>query len=576
MKINRFILNKILPALILAGFCGLNSSFPAFAQENMPAENRVKTPQAPLKGNATIIDLSSDKVEYFQDKNQFVATGSAKVFLEDQNSTLEARKITYDQDKQSLIAEDDVKITKDGKIITGRFAIIDLNRESALITDPATDIGQINITAKSADVYPKKMEIRDGKAVMNGKPFAVTLSSIHFASSEFENNDKNLSTNKLRTTNPNKKPVYKIIAREITVKNRQGVNIISVRNADIFLGKIRIATIPYLELTSDKQNRIMETQLPEIGHNKELGYYLGPGHVFNLPNQSTLKVAPLLTYDHGIGAGGLFRYTSDKNKTEFGITSTHSKFIDNMSLRGEQEIFTPQTHLFYNSNTYINDGVFGYVRPRYQVEMVDDRKLASALNMEFWLRSSAGYAQDYDRNYGTTKFQLQGNLFNTKPVLQFRDMLKLSLVSQFKIAAYGNGDTAGILRGGPKVDARLGPVSLSSTYMQAGIYGKTPFDFDEHIYGRSNLLVNGDVKLTKFLDVGYCRNLNLSNIKGRSENQPVNVYSQIYARVGPENFKIAMGYDTRRKATLFGFDMLLGADNAAINFDKLFINQIND
>ncbi|MCK7484566.1 MAG: hypothetical protein MZU97_02745 [Bacillus subtilis] len=84
-----------------------------------------------LKGRAIMIDVTSDKLEYFEDKNQFVATGSAEVDIPEQNSKLQADKIIYDQVNQLLIAEDNVKITKNGKVVNGTFARIELNKESS-------------------------------------------------------------------------------------------------------------------------------------------------------------------------------------------------------------------------------------------------------------------------------------------------------------------------------------------------------------------------------------------------------------------------------------------------------------
>ena len=45
--------------------------------------------------------------------------------------------------------------------------------------------------------------------------------------------------------------------------------------------------------------------------------------------------------------------------------------------------------------------------------------------------------------------------------------------------------------------------------------------------------------------------------------------NQFFAKVGPEDFKFCLGYDTVRKRTALGVDLLVGSDRTALEFDKL-------
>jgi len=51
--------------------------------------------------------------------------------------------------------------------------------------------------------------------------------------------------------------------------------------------------------------------------------------------------------------------------------------------------------------------------------------------------------------------------------------------------------------------------------------------------------------------------------------------NRFYAVVGPDDLKVAIGYDTVRKRTMFDVVFLLGVDNASVKFDKLKIQNPN-
>ncbi|OGI03388.1 MAG: hypothetical protein A2104_10305 [Candidatus Melainabacteria bacterium GWF2_32_7] len=588
VKIN---LNKKIIVFILC-FMVLSPNLPAFAADpvfiNTPAtinqedqeKDKTNNYTTQLRGSAVMIDINSDKLEYFEEQNQFVATGSAEVIIPEQNSKLEAKKIIFDQIQQQVTAEGDVKITKNGKVIHGEYAKIDLDKESALISEPYTTINQVKITANTANVYPKSLEALKGKVSVDNKDLRLLLTSGGYfpgdtSSSDMQNAD----------IDPNSEPTYKIVSKEIIIDSKQNLNVITLKNATVWIGKVKIASIPSLTLSTDKDIERIETMLPEIGHTTELGTYFGPSHVFYMPNGATLKMSPVMSFGDGIGGGAIARFKSDTNKTELGYTTNMNKFV----LNGEQSLLTPNTRLLYGTNSYMDDGYLNYSKAKYLLELVDDRKLASAFNFDLYSRLSAGYAQDYasvnyyndnpgldywdsKNSFGTARFRIQGNLINNKPVFQVQDdLLQLRLQSQFGISAYGTGETVGIVRAGPRLDSRIGPVRLSTTYFQAGVHGESPLMFDRYMHGKSNWLVSGDVKLHRYLNVGHLRSLNLTkdNWEGRLSTENL-----VYARVGPDDVKFRLGYDFVRRRSTFGIDLLLGSGKSALEFDKLRANDL--
>jgi len=551
----KYILSSVVASCLIL-VCCCNT---VLANEKKPEKS-----QQTLQGRAVVIDLNSDKLDYYPEENQFVATGNAEVVIKEKNSRLKAEKIIFNQDTQIITAEGDVRLLKDGAVIKGDFLKVDLNNENAIIDKPQTKIDVININAETANIYGDKIDALKGNAVINEK-MNLILSSNEFGG--FEKPDKTEAETHAKTTNKPlnaiRKSNYRITTKEIIVKADKYRNIIKIKNANIYIGKVKIAYVPSLEISTDKELSQIETMLPEMGHTQQMGYYGGPSHVFHLPFGTTFKVSPLFAFDGGdIGAGGFARLTTSFNKTEMGYTSVKKKFV----VRGEQAFLTPNTKIVYGSNSYMSDGFLGERLPAYAIEMVDDRTyLIEDLNLYYNNRFSAGYAQDCDRDWGTARFKLQGDFITNKPLLQYKDYLKLRLQSQYDFTVYGDGSTFGILRSGPKIDAKLGPLKTSVVYFQGGIHGDSPFNYDKYYYGKSNLVLHNDLKIYKYLNVGYIGSFNIK--KDNFDNRFL-AENQLYFRVGPEDFKVRLGYDSVRERTLFGLDLLVGSERTALEFDK--------
>ena len=49
--------------------------------------------------------------------------------------------------------------------------------------------------------------------------------------------------------------------------------------------------------------------------------------------------------------------------------------------------------------------------------------------------------------------------------------------------------------------------------------------------------------------------------------------NRFYVAVGPDDFKVLLGYDAYRQSTVFGIDMALGADNSEAEFKRMVLNE---
>lgn len=150
-----------------------------------------------INASASMMDLNSEKLEYFPEENKFIATGEAEVFVQSNGARLRAEKITFDPTTQMMTAEKNVRIIKQGSVIKGDFVRIDMTKESAIIDNPNTVVDVIKIKAKTANVYGNNIEALQGSAVINEK-LNLMLSSYSAKKAQRHISSNNSST-------PNKK-----------------------------------------------------------------------------------------------------------------------------------------------------------------------------------------------------------------------------------------------------------------------------------------------------------------------------------------------------------------------------------
>jgi len=552
--------------ILLIFFIGISFAGNCFAKEKTKAPEKEA---APLNGNA-VINISSDFMDYYQEKNQIIATGKVKIHVEDQETVLEADKVTYDRENDLIIAEKNVRIINRKNVINGDFARIDLTEDSTLIDHPNTVISQIKIDAKKANIYPKKgdeskkdIDVFNGTATFNDKNLNYVLST---SGTKYITDPTIVSKAIDKNSETAYKNKYNIHSKKVLVKRDKDVDIITLLNSTITINKYKIAEIPSLTLTTNKETNQMETNFPEVGRKPELGGYFGWGPLINLPGGKTLKVVPLITYGSGVGIGQLSRFTSDTNRTEIAYSTLKEKFV----IEGEQLLpFSPTTKIQYGKNSYIENGFFGRQLPEFIIEAVDNRKLASTNNFDFDLRSSAAFIQT-DHRWSTGRYQVQGNLYNNVPLYKIGKYTTIGANSQFAIDIYGTGDTYGVLRAGPTVSVYKGPLYAWLAYYQGGIYGETPILADRFYYGKSNVTFVTRYKINKYATIGYEASLNLSK---DNWDQKLLAENQLFCWFGPDDLKFRIAYDSRRKVPTFDFNMLLGSDRSNLEFDKLKVTE---
>ena len=296
--------------------------------------------------------------------------------------------------------------------------------------------------------------------------------------------------------------------------------------------------------------------------------HFGPAVVLNVPGGSTLKLAPIVTYDDDFGIGGIARFRNQYNMTEVAYGTSN----DNLLIRGKHKI-VPGLTLNYSRYTNQSEWFLGHRMPKYSTQLTYSRMDKNTdLDLRFAQMYSVGVFVDRKPNQdfkdAEGRFSWMTN--TSKPVYTFLNEegnigLRVSLVAQTVARVYTTGDTLGLFRFGPSLRTKVGPWNQTVSFLQTGKAGETPFWFDRYRYGRSNLILRESIQITKYLSLGYLCSIALNKDYPTDKTFQEN---RIFVSVGPEYAKLAVGFDAKRKNTMFMLTMLVGTKDSDIEFKK--------
>ncbi len=521
---------------------------------------------------STDVAIEADYMDYYPDKYEVEALGNAKVILKGQNLTLYADKIIFNHDLNNIKAYDNVKIVDEHSVTDGDFLNLDLNQENGLITKPITKNYSVRICANEGYLYSDRIEEYKGVAKIlkdYDLKFGAT-SLVGYVNPGTVGMREDPLKKKKDKYSTQESGVYRIKAKTIYIDSKDEHNIMTMKNADIYMKKIKIGSVPSLKVVSDKESQYIETNIPEFGQIAQLGMYAGPGIVLNTPGSSTIKVAPLINYaDSKLGVGGMLKFKNANNVTDIAYGSSRNEFI----VSGRQKLGDDFT-LNYSQNTYQDEWFLGYRRPRYSAHLQYDKQYyIEDLDLDFYQRFSAGYFVDEKSQLGKgeARFrwmtQTQKNLYsyqNEEKDFNFR----IGALAQTGITLYSTGDTTGIVRVGPAFSTKYKKWDQSLIYFQTATAGQSPFVFDKYAYGKSNIVLIENYKVNKYVTVGY-----LSSLALLRDNKDDNMFQEnrFFLSLGPDYAKVTLGYDAFRQTTMMLFSMLVGTEGSEVAFDKAII-----
>ncbi|MEI8377852.1 MAG: hypothetical protein WCF95_04855, partial [bacterium] len=305
--------NRQIKRLIITILAAFLMQLVCFAQEASDTENQrflpgpIETPSEQKefkketkkwgkknKKDASEIEIISDYMDYFPEEDKVVATGNAYVVPEDKMSKLKADKITFLRETNEIIAEGNVKLLKNGVTICGSYMRVDMNKDSALMENPTTQFQKIKIVAKEGYAYSDDIYLIKGKAkIPDNLRMLLSTNSMHTGFEKAEKRDFLKLSESPEYLAKSKKKAFKIKTKEIVLESGKERNIVTMKNATIYKNRLKVATIPSLILSGDKNFSEIDTTLPEFGYLRQLGLYVGPSWLTTGPMSSTVKLAPL-------------------------------------------------------------------------------------------------------------------------------------------------------------------------------------------------------------------------------------------------------------------------------------------
>lgn len=541
---------------------------PEIELKNPFVKMQKQTPEPPKK-EVSQLDIDSDTMEYLSDTNEVEAKGNVKVSTLQDSSTITADRAVLNRDTNLLKFYDNVVLKRGDAEIEGDYMVVDLNEENILLNEPTGRFMTFKITAREGHAYANKLEAINGELELAQK-MEIKLASYGFGMVY----DDTIIDEKLVSYEMRKKrsEPLRIETKEIYIKSNKDHDNITFKDASVYYKKFKLATASNVEIHTDKNQSYVETNIPEIGSISDFGTFIGLGYVQELPRGATIKLIPALVFSDGAGIGAIARVRSKRNMIE-GAWATSS---ENLIVRGKYK-FNDNLRAEYSRHGYMDEWFMGARRPGYLAQLVHHKSWNNDdLGATFTQRLTGGYVAEYSKENqeeqnGTMRLRWQSEL--RKDILSVggkeQDVFfNVAATAQAAATVYGTGETTGLIRFGPQIHSRIKNWGSRIFFAMSGIHGLSPYRFDEYRYGRASISIDENLRLGKYLAIGYAGTF--SPLKDNPEDNLL-TENRFYVMAGPEDIKLAVSHDTVREITSFDVLFLFGSDNLKTKFQKITV-----
>ncbi len=531
--------------------------------------------------NTENIVLDCDNMDYDTETYCLYATGNVNVEFVKQGTTVKADKITYDRMNNTIKAEGNVHIIKNGQVVDGEYIFIDMNEESALIENPITRTATIEMRAKKGYVYGDKI-IQEQGVVDIEESYPINL---HPSSGAPRILERMMLPKDQTIQEDMQKRLVKVKAKEIIITQKGDLETLAIKRLNVKKDKYTLLKLPAIKIYTNKNHDYAESNIWELGSYSYLGSFIGPGFVFEMPKGSVLKAMPILNYDHKIGVGVMGRFSSGTNQTHAAYGTTNSKIL----VRGYQKL---DDHLFlqYSMNDFIDEWFMGRRRPKYGLSLTYKNTYSSK---GFLLKDRLstykhaidfGYYQDFEQEHhykklkstgiGTTRLrymaQVEQNLFSYKDEDK-QKAFDLNVAGQMSAGLYGTGDVQVVGRIGPNIHSQYKRWMQDIGYYQSVYNEGSPMPvFDSYRYGKGNVYLREYFRINKYLTISWYGSM---NITGDSPSDDRFQENSFWLTIGPGDMKLNIGYDIIRQNTFFAFEVMTDAKGAHVEYDKMVIKR---
>lgn len=527
--------------------------------------------------------LDADNVDYDDKTMDITATGSPVLVFPPQNVTIKADKMVYNKASNILKAYGNVEVIRDGRSAFGDYMQINMNEEDAFMDNTRSKVSMMTVNAEKSEMKDDTLTLHNGKFTSDESYFlnfhTRMIGGNNFNSMLIDDDDRSTLSGETGQT------AIHVKAKDIYVNAKRDHDVITLKKANINYGDVNIFNWPSITIHTNKKHEFFDANYPEFGSRGRLGMFLGPGFVFDTPLQggSTLKVIPILNNKSGIGFGGMLKYRSATNYTDFAYGSSADVFV----LKGRQ-FLDDKLYFQYGANSYMDEWWFGSRMPKYTAELIyHDRgvipsTIGNGLDLRFRHRFGIGYMQNNDVNrYGEsipaadvgtlrTRYmaEIDQSLYKYRNLENLFDF-NLSLVMQGSAALYGTGDTQFVGRIGPRVHTQYKYWMQDIGFFASAYQDGTPMQmYDMYRYGHANVYIREALRVNKFLTLAWSGSLTMT---GDAPNGEMFQENSFIIALGPDDFKVNLGYDWVRRQTYFSFILAMDTKGSSIEFDKMEI-----
>lgn len=523
--------------------------------------------------------LDCDNVVMDEETGEIEAIGNPVLIFPAQNIKLTADHMSYNKDSNIMKAFGNVVLTKDGNPVYGDYIQINMNEENIFMDNITAAPPAMKIKAKKAVSDNGKLILHDGMMYSensNEFRFITRMIGPDFTRMIIDEKDEN----RILSGEHGK---LRVVASDIDVNALKDHDTVQFKDVEIYYNDKHLFNLPSFTAHTNKEQEYVEANYPELGSQARFGMFAGPGFVFDAPFGSVVKLIPLINYKDKFGIGGAIKYRSAFNETNFMYGSGADIFV----LRGKQQL-DDNLFLQYGSNAYMDDWFLGRRMPKYLAELVYDKGttihdfLAEGKDLTFRHRASTAFAQDGEWNMhsenirstgiSTTRFRYMAEI--NQSLYKYLDeenrkSFELGIAMQGSAAVYGTGDTQFVGRIGPRIHTQYKYWMQDIGYFLSAYSDNTPMPvYDMYRYGRSNFYIREALRLNKYLTVGWAGSVTLS---GDSPNGELFQENAFIVSLGPDDFKVNLGYDFMRKTTYFTVAMLIDTKGTTVEFDKMEI-----
>ncbi len=561
-------------------------------EENSVAKEEAEETQAVMKCKT---------MKYLPQSSELEAIGGVEITFPAKNTVLTSDRMIYDRANNIMHMYDNVKVVRGGSEVLGEYLKVDLNEESVFVDKPTASEFDFKVHAENGYMFGDTVISSNGKIVseadrlisMESSGFGEELSRMILPREDmaFLINDINQSN-------------FIVKVNDINIKAKAAHDTIQLRHAKVYTktGK-KVLSLPTMTFYTNKEKDYFEGNFPEIGSYPEFGMYAGPGFVWETPIGSTLKIMPTVNYKGHIGFGGIGKYKSGTNKTDFGYNTASSNFM----LKGYQRL-DDNLLVQYGARSYMDEWFLGSSWLGYGGELLYEKGykhndfLYPKANLRFRHRASAGFfkenSKDKDNDnfsgyhdMSTARFRYMAELRQTlyskygeyysydeiDEEIKRSNLKKfdLNLIMQTANSLYGTGDTQFIGRVGPQLVTQYKFWRQELGYYLSAYSDNSPLrSMDRYRYGHSNIYAREYLRLCKYLTLGLYASYKLSGDEDydyQASKQTKLREATFYVALGPDDFKVNLGWDAIRNSTYLGVSMAMNTKNASVDYKHLEI-----